>query len=326
MWLRKAVAVIAHYTRTGIVAMLLAAEVLIVGIGALALGGNLRGLSAQAAALHSERFVPEPIAAMDAGSAPRVQISDPDSRVIVTASSDGRIHVIDRTGVSGVVWGFVRLAQARLLRTSDGVRIERAPEKNNMAFSFGDIMQRIEIAVPPGSTLEIEQCSGASVASLSGAVRVRSQDGRITASDLSGNLDALSNDGSVEARNVHASSVALQSMDGHVRLDDVSASRLLATTRDGSIRADGLVLTGAGASGQIRTDDGSVRLHFSDAGNANVHAQTSDGRIVINGQSTHGDGDGADTRAILGSAGGGLDVFTQSGTITLTTNGALYNE
>ena len=312
----------ARYTRTGIVAMLLAAEVLVVGIGALALSGSLHGLSAQAAGLHSEQFVPEPIAALNAGSSPRVQISDPDSRVIVTASSDGRIHVTDLTSVSGVVWGSVHLAQARLARIPAGVRIERAPEKNGMAFSFGDITQRIEVAVPPGSNLEIEQCSGASVASLTGAVRVRSQDGRISVSDLNGNLDALSNDGSVEARNVHASRIALQSLDGQVRMDDVSASRLLATTRDGSIRADGLVLSGTGATGRIRTDDGSVRLHFLDAGNANVHAQTADGRIVIDGQATRSDGDGADTRAVLGSAGGKLDVFSQDGTITMTTNGA----
>jgi len=315
-----------RYSRTGIVAMLLAAEVLIVGIGALALGGNLRGLSARAAGLHSQQFVPGSIAAMDAGSAPRVHISDPDSRVIVTASTDGRVHVTDRTSVSGVVWGSVHLAQARLLRTSDGVRIERSPEKNGVAFSFGNLTERIDVAVPPNSTVDIEQCSGADVASLAGAVRIRSQDGHITARDLSGDLDALSNDGSVELQNVHASSVAIQSMDGHLRLDDVRASTLTATTNDGSVRADGLALTGTAASGHIRTGDGSVRLHFSDAGNASVHAQTGDGRIVINGHSTQGEGDGAETRATLGNAAGALDVSTKSGTITMTTDGALYNE
>ena len=312
-----------RYSRTGIVAMLLAAEVLIVGIGALALGGSLRGLSAQAAALHSERFVPQSIAAIDAGLTPRVQIADPDSRVIVTASSDGRVHITDLTNVSGLVWGSVHLAQVHVLRTPDGVRIERAREKSGMAFSFGDITQRIEVAVPPGSTLDIELCSGATVASLTGTVRVRSQDGRITASDLSGNLDALSNDGSLEIRNVHAASVALQSLNGHLRLDDVSATTLLATTDDGSILADRLVLTGSGANGRIRTNDGSVRLSFSDAGNASVHAHTADGHIVINGQSTRGDDDGADTRSALGNGSGGLEVWTQSGRITMTTNGAL---
>ena len=312
-----------RYSRTSIVGMLLAAEVLIVGIGALALGGSLHGVTAQAAALHSERFVPQAIPATDAGLTPRVQISDPDSKVVVTASNDGRVHVTDLTNVSGLVWGSVNLAQAHLIRTSEGVRIERAPEKNSMTFSFGDITQRIEVAVPPGSTLDIEQCSGASVASLTGSVRVRSQDGRITASDLGGDLDALSSNGSLEVHNVHAARVALQSLDGHLRLDDVHATTLLATTDDGSIRGDGIILNGVAASGRIRSSDGSVRLHFSDAGNSNVHARTADGHIVINGQSTHGDGDGAETRAVLGNASGSLDISTQSGAITLTTNGAL---
>lgn len=312
-----------RYSRTGIVAMLLAAEVLLVGIGALALGGSVRGVAAQAAGVHSEQFVPQTIAPLDAGQTPHIQISDPDSKVVVTASSDGLVHVTDLTSVGGIVWGSVHLAQAHALRTSDGVRIERAPEKNGMTFSFGNITQRIEVAVPPGSTLDIEQSSGASVASLSGAVRVRSQDGRITASDLSGNFDALSNDGSLEVRNVHAASVVLQSLDGHLRLDDVTATKLLATTDDGSIHADGLVLTGPAARGRIRSNDGSVRLYFSDAGNANVHAHTADGHIVVNGQSTRGDGDGADTHSALGNAAGGLEVWTQSGTITMTTDGAL---
>lgn len=311
-----------RYSRTGIVAMLVAAEVLIVGIGALALGGE-RGMTAQAAGLHSEQFVPQPIAAMDAGPAPHVRISDPDSKVVVTASSDGRVHITDRTGVGGMVWGSVHLAQVRALRTSDGVRVERPPEKNSMTFSFGSITQRIEVAVPPGSTLDIEQCSGASVTSLSGAVRVRSQDGRITASDLSGNLDALSMDGSLEVRNIRAARVALQSLDGHLLLDEVAATTLLATTDDGSIQADGLVLSGTGANGRIRTNDGSVRLNFSDAGNASVHAHTADGHIVINGQSTRGADDGADAHSALGDASGGLEVWTQSGKITMTTNGAL---
>lgn len=312
-----------RYSRTGVIAMLLAAEVLIVGIGALALGGSMHGLRAQAAGLHSEQFVPLPFAATDAGPTPHVQISDPDSKVVVTASGDGRVHVTDFTRVSGLVWGSVQLVAAHMVRTGDGVRIERAPEKSNMTFSFGDITQRIEVAVPPGSILDVERCSGASVASLSGSVRVRSQDGRITASDLRGDLDALSNDGSLEIRNVHAASVALQSLDGHLRLDDVTATKLLATTDDGSIRADGLVLSGINANGRIRTNDGSVRLHFSDAGNANVHAHTADGHIVINGQSSRGSDDGADTRDVLGNASGALEVWTRSGAITMTTNGAL---
>ncbi|MDP9110008.1 MAG: DUF4097 domain-containing protein [Candidatus Eremiobacteraeota bacterium] len=312
-----------RYSRTGVIAMLLAAEVLIVGIGALALGSSMHGLRAEAAGLHSEQFVPLPIAAIDAGPTPHVQISDPDSKVVVTASADGKVHVTDFTRVSGIVWGSAHLVQAHLIRTADGVQVERAPEKNNMSFSFGDITQRIEVAVPAGSTLDIERCSGANVSSLTGPVRVRSQDGRITASDLGGDLDALSSDGALEIRNVHAASVSLQSLDGHLHLVDVTTSHLLATTDDGSIQADGLVLSGTNAIGRIRTNDGSVRLHFLDGGNANVHAHTADGHIVINGQSMRGNDDGADTRDSLGNASGGLEVWTQSGAITLTTNGAL---
>jgi hypothetical protein len=106
-----------------------------------------------------------------------------------------------------------------------------------------------------------------------------------------------------------------------VILDGIAAANLVATTDDGRIRANGLQLTGDAPNGRIHSGDGSVSVHFADAGNLNVRSQTSDGHIVVNGRSTHSDNDAVEETSTLGNPAGSLDVSTQDGTITMTTNG-----
>ncbi|MHB8144796.1 MAG: hypothetical protein ACYDEW_04065, partial [Vulcanimicrobiaceae bacterium] len=89
---------------------------------------------------------------------------------------------------------------------------------------------------------------------------------------------------------------------------------------DGSIHASGLSLGGPGATGRLHTDDGSVHLSFGGDPNLSVRAHTGDGRILMDGRATHNDG-ATDASYTLGSGAGSLDVSTQDGTISMTTNG-----
>ena len=84
-------------SRTSVVAMLIAIEVAIVGIALYA----VRGIGG----VHAAEFAAKTITPIDAGASPRVEIDDPDSRVDVTASTDGLVHVTDLTHVHGAFFG-----------------------------------------------------------------------------------------------------------------------------------------------------------------------------------------------------------------------------
>ncbi|MEO6913474.1 MAG: hypothetical protein ABI182_05580, partial [Candidatus Baltobacteraceae bacterium] len=197
-------------SRAGIIAVLIAVELGLISIAIYSFTGAMPGVAGPMAfhGMHRESFVAHPIAPMNAGQTPHVVVSDPDSRVVVTASTDGQVHAVDQTHVRGVSWSPDRISQLRLLRTADGVSIER-PGTDGNVFHFvlgGSTDRRIEIAIPAGSTLDIQKSSGADVSSLNGTVAVRSQDGHITLTDLNASVDASSDDGYVEATAVHAPS------------------------------------------------------------------------------------------------------------------------
>ncbi len=269
-------------SRTGLILLLTGVEVAIAGFALVVTRGH-HGFSASAAGLHRLSYAGRTYAPIDAGARPHVFVSDPNSRVSVVASNDGLVHVTDGTSTSGIIYGTAPIAEETVERTPDGVSVRR-PSDNANYFSFGFLERRVRIAVPPGASLEIAKCSGADVSDLRGAVNVQSQDGRLTFSDI-------------------------------------SPASLVAMTSDGSIRASGLQLAGNAANARIQTQDGSVSLHFADAGNLTVRARTSDGHIVVNGRSTHSDDDSVEETSTLGNGAGSLDVSTQDGTITMTTNG-----
>lgn len=296
--------------------MLVAVELLIAGVVIGLMRGEHLGLSAQAAGLHRIAFVPQTFAPIDAGAAPHVIIDDPDSRVVVAASSDNRVHVTDRTSAGGFIYGAAQLAALHVERTADGVRIAR-PSSGGFV-NIGWIERRVEIAVPAAASLDILRSSGAQVSDLTGSVGVHSNDGSIVLQGLRGATDAKSDDGHIEAHDVRADRLTMASRDGRLVLDGVAVGSLVASTRDGSVRANDLRLSKA----NIHTDDGPVSLHFADAGNLNVRAHTSNGRIRVDGRSTHTDDDAVEGTYTLGNGAGALDVSTQDGTITMTTNGA----
>lgn len=288
-----------RYSRTGIVAVLLAVEVFIGGAILWALAGGRATWPAQASGLHRVSEGGKTFTPIDAGNAPHVVIDDPDSRVVITASTDGKVHVTDDTRTVGWVWGSSSQAPLTVNRTADGVRIQRADGRPHVAI-FGFDYQHTEVALPADATLEIQRCGGAELTGLTGTVAVHSVDGSIA---LSG---------------VHASRLQLDSDDGSLRMDDVRVPSIDAVTNDGSIRANNLQVDG----GRLQTSDGSIRVALAGA-NLTVHARTGDGSIRIDGRRVAQDGDSGVTDIQVGTGGGSLQVATQDGSIHITTNGAL---
>jgi len=305
-------------SRASIVAMLIAAEVLIVGVAVYAVGG---GGTTFSSGMHHVDFTPVAQAPVAAGATPHIVIDDAQSRVGVTISNDGLVHVRDLTELRGAVFSSGSYPQLRVTRTSDGVHIERPSTGHVSIDIFGYSNERIEVEVPSGARLEIARCSGADVSGVTGGVSVRSQDGHVTLADLQGSVDAHSSDGYVEAANVRGDRLAMDSDDGHLSLQNVAVGSLAATTHDGRITAEGLNLVGASPSATMHTDDGSIRIHLPPSADVNIDASTGDGSIVVDGVSQEGN-DSAQRTIRLGAGTAKMTVGTSDGSIHIYTNGA----
>lgn len=289
-----------RYSRTGIVAVLAAAEIFVAGAILWALGGGSFAVHA-AGMPHAYSWQPgKTFPAIDAGSAPHVVVNDPESRFVIDASTDGKVHVIDDTRMSGLFIGGSHPLPLSVSKTGDGVSIVRPESPGGMHLQIlGFSEQRVELQVPQGAYVDVQRCGGADLSNLNGRIAVHSVDGHISATD------------------VHATQLMLRSEDGSLRLNDVAAPAIDASTQDGSIRASGLAVGG----GTLRSADGSIRAAFAKA-DVTVRARTSDGRIYFDGHRAGSDQDGSPAEFLIGKGGGALEVSTQDGSIHITSNGA----
>jgi len=281
-----------RYSRTGIIAVLIAAEVFIASVIVVSAGG-LKTFSDVGNA-GDFNYTPYSLPAVDAGSQPHVVIDDTDSRVVVTPSTDGKVHVTDATRIAGWGWGS-RPQHVQIRKTADGVAIER-PATPGRVIIFGFESSHTEVAVPAGATLEITHSEGADLSDLTGTISVRSDDGHITVT------------------NVRTGDLTLSTADGRITLDNVDADKLSVATSDGSIHASSLRVR----NGTAHTADGSITLAFADGANLTVHARTLDGSIRINGMRQSD----SPLDYTLGNGSGSLDLLTQEGSIRVTSNGA----
>ncbi len=294
--------------------MLIAAELLIVGMAAYAVG---RGGATLAGGMRHVDFAAAPVAPVAAGTAPHIVIDDAESRVGVAVSNDQLIHVRDLTQIRGAVFSSGKYPRLSVTRTTDGVRIER-PHADTLSIDiFGFSTQAIQVEVPPASRVEIARCAGADVLGVDGGASVHSLNGHVTLTDLQGPVDAQSDDGYIKATNVRGDRLTLQSMQGHLALRDVAVASLSATTHDGRIEADGLSVS---ANATLQTNDGSIRVRLAPNADTAIDASTGDGRIVVDGTSLAGD-DAAHRTIRLGAATGTMKLATSDGSIRILTNG-----
>lgn len=261
-----------RYSRTGIVAVLLAAEVFIGGAILWALSGG--HMTAQAQGMDVNRMSEQ--ARLDAGASPHVLIDDPDTRIVVTASTDGKVHVTDHKHLMGWFLGPRADVPLTIERTPDGVAIRRAGDGPRGVAFFGFDFQRTEVAVPANSSLDIQHCGGASIAGVQASgVKIACGDGSLHFDDVqSPAIDAVTSDGSIRASNLRVGSGRLQSSDGSIRVALADANLTVhAQTGDGSIRINGARIAQDGDSGattyqfgtgggslQVSTQDGSIHI------------------------------------------------------------------
>ena len=331
--------------RVALVAMLVAVEIVLIGMMMFALNGGAwnSGVFAASSGFHHVNITGKTYAPVAAGLSPHVQIDDPYSGVHVSASNDGLVHVQDLTSVHGFVWGESNIADLTISRTFDGVHIVRPTHTGSDISVLGSDFERIEVQVPSGSHVDIGHSSSAEVAGMNNNVDVLSQDGHIALSDIRGNVSAHSDDGHVDAVNVTGDNVAISSDDGSVHLRNVNARLLSARSADGRIEALNLAIDGAAAHATLHTDDGTVivngrftpkgsydfstgdgrvELGLAPGADLTIDASTGDGHIYVDGTS-YGDGDAAAHTVRVGGGSGAMRLTSQDGSIHITTNGAI---
>ncbi len=159
-------------SRASVVGMLVAAEVLVVGMAVFAIGRGGRNVSL--AGTHHVDFSAAPVAPIAAGATPHVVIDDAQSRVDVAVSNDQLVHVRDLTQIRGAVFSSEKYPPLRVRRTTDGVRIERPAAGSLSIDIFGFSTQAIQVEVPQGSRVEIARCAGADLLGVDGGASVHS--------------------------------------------------------------------------------------------------------------------------------------------------------
>jgi len=211
----------------------------------------------------------------------------------------------------------------------DEVRIERDTQSGNqidlsvrvprMRWSWSDSHRsvRVELTVPRNANLNLRSGDGHIRASgVSGEIRIETGDGHIQATDLQGSVRLHTGDGHIEGSGMDGALDA-STRDGHLRIRGRFDSLRL-ETGDGSVTADILPGSKLSSNWSIHTGDGSVTVRLADGLAADIEAHTGDGSIssqlplMVSGVLGR-----RDLRGKLSGGGPTLQIRTGDGSIRL---------
>ncbi|MGA7745880.1 MAG: DUF4097 family beta strand repeat-containing protein [Candidatus Aquilonibacter sp.] len=285
------------------IAILVAAEVVILGLAAYSIRGAVAG-DVFAGGGTGADFAAKTFAPIAAGNAPRVTIDDPNSGVTIGVSDDGLVHVKDDTSFSGATLRSPHdYPQLTVTRDLNGVHIARPPyhEGWTMFIGFSNSRQHFEVQVPASATVVVDECDNAEVSDLKNGATIKALDGRIELTHVEGAIVAHTDD-------------------GHITIDGVTSPSLDLSSNDGRIEVRNFT-TVAGGKYDVATRDGRIDLGFARGSDVTVDASTNDGTIRVDGIRQQHDDDSAQQSIRVGNGGSAMRVHSDDGSITVTTNG-----
>ncbi|MGA7570325.1 MAG: DUF4097 family beta strand repeat-containing protein [Candidatus Aquilonibacter sp.] len=285
------------------IAILVAAEVVILGLAAYSIRGAVAG-DVFAGGGTGADFAAKTFAPIAAGNAPRVTIDDPNSGVTIGVSDDGLVHVKDDTSFSGATLRSPHdYPQLTVTRDLNGVHIARPAyhEGWTMFIGFSNSRQHFEVQVPASATVVVDECDNAEVSDLKNGATIKALDGRIELTHVEGAIVAHTDD-------------------GHITIDGVTSPSLDLSSNDGRIEVRNFT-TVAGGKYDVATRDGRIDLGFARGSDVTVDASTNDGTIRVDGIRQQHDDDSAQQSIRVGNGGSAMRVHSDDGSITVTTNG-----
>jgi hypothetical protein len=162
------------------------------------------------------------------------------------------------------------------------VRRATSPGRGNRYFSVhsGSVRSNVEIRMPREADLTlITEDGGIEVERIDGNIDAESDDGRLQFREVRGMIRGRTSDGSIVGVDLTAD-VDVSTEDGRIELEG-SFGSLTATTSDGSIKVHSLERSPQSTEDWvIRTSDGSITLVLPSDFSAELEATTGDGRIV----------------------------------------------
>ena len=261
---------------------------------------------------------------------------------ISVESFNGSIEIAGWTGstveIDGTKYGATQELRdgikIDIAASSDAVRIRtvRPPGRR------GNLGARYSIKVPRKVELEnIASSNGhIQVTDIDGPVKLRTSNGRVTASSILGAVDVQTSNGPVELRDLDGPAT-VRTSNGGVRAEGM-VSAFEATTSNGAIRAN-LKRAEAGRAIRVSTSNGPIELALDSFDKNDVYASSSNGGITLRLPNALGarvrartsnssistdfevrrDGENSKTRleGVIGSGGPLLDLNTSNGSIRL---------
>jgi Putative adhesin len=177
---------------------------------------------------------------------------------------------------------------------------------------------RLVVSVPASSDVQARSGDGSiAVEHISGQFDLESGDGSIRGRDLTGNIRAHTGDGSIRLEGVNGA-VDIDTRDGSI-VANGTLTALRARSGDGSVRVHADRGSAAKDDWDISTGDGSVIVELPDAFDAELDANTGDGRVSVHRSimSDQQDQSRRKVRGRLGAGGNALRVRSGDGSITL---------
>lgn len=212
--------------------------------------------------------------------APELRLSTFDGSIEVRSWDRGEVLVeIEKRGPDEEA---IKSIQVRASQNGNRVEVDvTRPSGRDTFVGFGihvSTTAKLIVSVPRRLTLFARSGDGSiRVDRLDGRVELRSSDGSVRAAEITGELDVQTQDGSITIDDVEGD-VTLSTGDGGITASGRFGA-LRAKSGDGSVtvRADrGSVMK---SDWSVTTEDGSVAVYLPESFNAEIDAETGDGRI-----------------------------------------------
>ena len=287
-----------------------------VAAGALALGGCVIDVEGYEAVEEEEHV-------FAVSGVPDVDLSTFDGRIVVRGWDRSAVRVV----VEKRAANRERLEEIEVETEQDGDRVRVAARRRDadglrVTLSMGSNWRgaRLIASVPYESNLAARTDDGRiTVTDVSGIIEVSTDDGRIQGEGLRGSVRARTDDGSVRLREVDGD-VAVSTEDGSIHVSGVLAG-LEASTDDGRIvigAAPGSAMSG---DWELHTEDGRVTVDLPRDFGALLDLATDDGRVRVEDRFGGNPERGAEAlRRVIGGGGFVLRVRTDDGSIRVGTS------
>lgn len=252
----------------------------------------------------------------------RVEIRIPDGKVEVIGTTSSVIKYSGQLLVNAPTQAKADSAletrwKAQMNGDTLELILERVGPKWNLfsLFNWSQKKAHLEVQIPQSLLTAIETSNGSvQVSDMNGDSEIDTSNGSITVINVNGNVKADTSNGAAIITDL-TGSLDLKSSNGSLTLTNVSGE-VVAKTSNGAIRGSSAI----NGDWDVKSSNGKITLAIPEATNAEIEADTSNGRIGgdfewQDGDKSHGEGTigTGEYKVSLETSNGSIDVDTYAG-------------